>query len=44
MHIDKLDDIVNKCNNTYHRKIKMKLFHVKSNINKNISKTCIMQM
>ena len=24
MYIDKLDDIVNKYNNTYHRKIKMK--------------------
>ena len=26
--IDKLDDIVNKYNNTYHRIIKMKLLHV----------------
>ena len=25
MHIDKLDDIVNKFNNAYHRTIKMKL-------------------
>ena len=25
VYIDKLDDIVNKCNNTYHRAIKMKL-------------------
>ena len=24
VYIDKLDDVVNKCNNTYHRKIKMK--------------------
>ena len=24
LYIDKLDDIVNKCNNTYHRTIKMK--------------------
>ena len=24
MYIDKLDDIVNECNNTYHRTIKMK--------------------
>ena len=24
VYIDKLDDIVNKCNNTYHRSIKMK--------------------
>ena len=23
VHIDKLDDIVNKCNNTYHRTIQM---------------------
>ena len=28
--IDKLDDIFNKCNNTYHRTIKMKLVAVKS--------------
>ena len=25
VYIDKLDDIVNKCNNTYHRAIKMKI-------------------
>ena len=30
MYIDKLDDIVNKCNNTYHRTIKMKPVDVKS--------------
>ena len=30
VYIDKLDDIVNKCNNTYHRTIKMKPVHVKS--------------
>ena len=29
--IDKLDDIVNKYNDTYHRNIKIKLVHVKSN-------------
>ena len=29
MYIDKLDDIVNKYNNTYHRKIKMKPVNVK---------------
>ena len=23
VHVDKLDDIVNKCNNTYHRTIQM---------------------
>ena len=32
VYIDKLDDIVNKCNNTYHRTIKMKPADVKSNI------------
>ena len=31
MYIDKLDDIVNKCNNTYHRTIKMKPVDAKSN-------------
>ena len=31
VYIDKLDDIINKCNNTYHRKIKMKTVDVKSN-------------
>ena len=31
IYIDKLDDIVNKCNNTYHRTIKMKPVDVKSN-------------
>ena len=30
MYIDKLDNIVNKHNNTYHRTIKMKLVDVKS--------------
>ena len=30
MYIDKLYDIVNKYNNTYHETIKMKLFDVKS--------------
>ena len=30
MYIDKLDDIVNKYNNTYHSTIKMKLVDVKS--------------
>ena len=29
--IDKLDNIVNKCNNTHHRTIKMKPVDVKSN-------------
>ena len=31
VHIDKLDDIVNEYNNTYHRTIKMKPCDVKSN-------------
>ena len=31
MYIDKLNDIVAKYNNTYHRKIKMKLVDVKDN-------------
>ena len=31
MYIDKLDDVVNKYNNTYHRTIKMKHIDVKSN-------------
>ena len=30
-YIDKLDDIVNKYNNTYHRTIKMKPIYVKDN-------------
>ena len=32
VHIDKLDDIVNDYNNTYHRTIKMKPVDVKDNI------------
>ena len=35
---DKLDDIVNKCNNTYHRTIKMKPINVKDNTYINIGK------
>ena len=31
VHIDKLNDIVNKCNSTYHRTIKMKPVDIKSN-------------
>ena len=31
VYIDKLDDIVNKYNDTYHRTIKMKPVHVKDN-------------
>ena len=36
--IDKLDEIVNKCNNTYHSTIKMKSVDVKSNTYINSSK------
>ena len=32
MYIDKLDDIVKKCSNTYHNTIKMKPVDVKSSI------------
>ena len=31
VYIDKLDEVVNKCNNTYHRTIKMKPIDIKSN-------------
>ena len=31
VYIDKLDDIVNQYNNTYHRTIKMKTFNVEDN-------------
>ena len=31
IYIDKLEDIVNKCNNTYHGTIKMRPVNVKSN-------------
>ena len=31
MYINKLDDIVNEYNNTYHRTIKMKPIYVKNN-------------
>ena len=38
-YIDKLDDIVNEYNNTYHRKIKMKLIDIiKDNTYINIDK------
>ena len=32
VYIDKLDDVVNKCKNTYHRAIKMKLMDIKLSI------------
>ena len=38
VYIDKLDDMVNKYNNTYHRTIKMKPVNIKSNIHINSSK------
>ena len=38
VYIDKLDDIVNEYNNTYHRAIKMKPIDVKDNTYSNISK------
>ena len=38
VYIDKLDGIVNKYNNTYHRTIKMKPVGVKPNIYINFSK------
>ena len=31
VYIDKLNDIVNECNNTYHRTIKVKPVNVKNN-------------
>ena len=38
MYIDKLDDIVNEHNNTYHRTIKMRPIDVKDNTYVNIGK------
>ena len=38
VYIDKLDDIVNKYNNTYHITIKMKSVEVKSNTHINSTK------
>ena len=38
VHIDKLDDIVNKYNNTYYKTIKMKLADAKSNTHTNYAK------
>ena len=38
VYIDKLDDIVNRYNNTYHRTIKMKLVYVKPSMNIDSSK------
>ena len=38
VYIDKLEDILNECNNTYRRIIRMKPIDVKNNTNTNISK------
>ena len=38
MHTDKLDDIVNKCNNTYNSIIKMKPVDVKNNTHTDFGK------
>ena len=38
VYIDQLDDIVNKYNNTYHSKIKMKSVDIKSGTSINSSK------
>ena len=38
VYTDKLNDIVNKCNNTYHKAIKMKPVNVKSNTHTDSSK------
>ena len=38
VYIDKLDNIVNECNNTYHTTIKMKPIDVKDNTYINIDK------
>ena len=38
MYIDKLDDIVNEYNNTYHRAIRMKSIDIKNNTFINIDK------
>ena len=38
MYINKSDDIVNECNNTYHRTIKMNPIDVKNNTYINIYK------
>ena len=44
VYIDKLDDIVNEYNNTYHRKIKMKPFDIKSSTYVNSSKKLMMKV
>ena len=44
LYIDKLDDIVNEYNNTYHRTIKMKPIDVKDNTYINIGKEANIKM
>ena len=44
MYIDKLDDIINKYNNIYHRILKMKPVGVESSIYINFDKEIIMKI
>ena len=44
MYTDKLDDIVNKYNNTYHRTIKMKAADVKDNTYIDFSKNLMIKI
>ena len=44
LYINKLDDIVNKYNNTYHRTIKMKPVYANSNTCINSSKKILMKI
>ena len=37
-YVEKLDDIVNKCNNIYYRKIRMKSIHAKSSMHIDFNK------
>ena len=44
VYIDQLDDIVDECNNTYHRTIKMKRTDVKDNTYVNIGKEVMIKI
>ena len=44
VYINKLDDIVNRCNNTYHRTIKMKLVDIKPSHILTLTKKIIMKV
>ena len=44
VYIDKLDEIVNEYNNTYHRTIKMKTIDVKNNTYINIGKNLMIMI